>query len=431
MFPSPHSQRPPSGPERAPRASARRRIGRRVACALGVGWALVAACTLTSADYDPPLVGRDPLAVEDAGPPPTDEPCGAGVECCDVVPCASGGACVDGSCAVVAPEQDAGEAECVGSDCVVEPVPLTPSCDDGERNGDETGTDCGGNCPTACSVGAGCQSDADCGAGLFCSPDGNRCLEVACNDGVLNGEEVLTDCGGGACAGCPDGSPCTEATDCASAVCGAGGTCSAPSCNDEQRNQDETGVDCGGGCPQNCGTGQGCEGGNDCQSGVCGSLGCAEGDESCCQAPSCADAVINGGESDVDCGTLACGGCPVGDSCAFGFQCSTGLCQAGNCAVAPSCDDDVQNGNETDTDCGGGVCGRCADRSSCVQPADCVNNNCFAGVCISCGDNVQDGTETGVDCGGADPFCRRCNPGERCASNTDCVSQFCLGGFCS
>ena len=345
------------------------------------------------------------------------------------LPCPGGEACVDGSCQALA--EDAGAVVCEGTDCVGEPVPLAPSCDDATQNGDETATDCGGSCPSACSVGDGCQSDADCDQGLFCSPEADRCFEAACNDGVLNGDELLADCGGGTCPGCPDGSPCSEGTDCESTVCGDDDTCSAASCNDAQRNQNETGVDCGGSCPQNCGSGQGCAAGNDCQSGVCGGLGCAEGDAQCCQAPSCTDDVTNGGESDVDCGSIACGGCPMGDSCLLNFQCTTGVCQAGRCAAAPTCTDNVQNGNETATDCGGGICGRCPDRSSCNQPEDCGNNNCFAGTCVSCGDNVQDGTETGVDCGGADPFCRRCSPGETCGSNTDCQNQFCFGGICA
>lgn len=50
----------------------------------------------------------------------------------------------------------------------------TSSCNDGIQNGDETGVDCGGECP-ACPT---------------------------CDDGVMNGDETGVDCGG-SCADCP------------------------------------------------------------------------------------------------------------------------------------------------------------------------------------------------------------------------------------
>ncbi len=53
----------------------------------------------------------------------------------------------------------------------------TPTCNDGEQNGDETGIDCGGSCPNICAT---------------------------CNDGILNGDEEKIDCGGQDCTSCPD-----------------------------------------------------------------------------------------------------------------------------------------------------------------------------------------------------------------------------------
>lgn len=420
------------------------RVSRLVAAGFSIVWALVGACTLVSDDYDPSRVVSGALSPDAGEASPL---CGLGAECCSSVPCASGERCVDGACesAVVGGENNGGDdnggadaglgpdgpVECVGSDCPggVVPVPLAPSCDDGEQNGDETGTDCGGSCTRTCSGGAGCGDDGDCGEGLFCAADA-RCTPASCGDGLRNGDESDIDCGG-ICPGCPDSSPCGAGADCASGVCGPGGTCSAPTCNDAQRNGDEPDVDCGGSCPLDCGNGQACEEGSDCQSDVCGAQGCGAGVARCCQAPSCDDGETNGGESDVDCGTAQCGLCAVGDSCFFGFQCVTNSCVFGVCVAVPSCTDGIQNGTETGTDCGGS-CGRCPDLSPCNQPADCINNNCDArGICISCGDAVRNGSETGIDCGGADPFCRRCNPGEACGSNTDCVNQFCLGGFCT
>lgn len=73
------------------------------------------------------------------------------------------------------------------------------TCDDGVKNGDETGVDCGGSCD-ACP---------------------------ACDDGKQNGDETGVDCGGTSCSACP-------------------------TCDDGVMNGDETGVDCGGSCGNTC-----------------------------------------------------------------------------------------------------------------------------------------------------------------------------------
>jgi hypothetical protein len=353
-------------------------------------WACVWAggCTLTHADFEPVLVDSDRLTT-DAGPqrPAPDPPvaCAPGALCCDGGACGGGNGCTGGDCdpPVLTPPlpvpSDDGGVGCSGEDCPVAPIPLAPTCDDGARNGDEAGVDCGGGCPQPCLAGATCTVGGDCNSG----------------------------------------------------VCGGNGRCAQPTCGDGVRNQGETSIDCGGNCPQNCPVGGGCSADADCQSGVCGAAACAPGVASCCQPPRCDDGVANGGESSVDCGTTACGLCPIDATCAVDAQCATGFCQGGRCQDPGTCIDRIQNGRETSIDCGGGTCGRCPDRSRCTQPSDCSNNNCDeGGVCISCGDNFLDGTETGVDCGGADPFCRRCNPGEQCRINSDCTTNFCFNGFC-
>jgi hypothetical protein len=332
---------------------------------------------------------------------------------------------------------DCGELEdcCAGVDCMrvppptsvpVAPPPPTPRCDDQLLNQDETDVDCGGRCGATCDREQRCGGDRDCAEGLFCAAASGRCAEASCRDGAQNGTEILTDCGGGDCPGCPEGMPCQVGADCASGVCGSADSCIAPTCDDGLANGDETDVDCGGAC-SNCTAGRACAAASDCESGVCGGAGCAASVPLCCQAPNCTDGVRNGSELALDCGNAACGLCAVGSACAADLLCASGLCQQGSCR--DSCTDAALNGTETGVDCGG-LCARCADRLPCNVPGDCVSNNCFGNVCVSCASGVVDGTETDIDCGGADPSCRRCNPGERCQVNSDCSSGFCLAGLC-
>ncbi|MGZ3456797.1 MAG: hypothetical protein ACXVEF_44740, partial [Polyangiales bacterium] len=74
--------------------------------------------------------------------------------------------------------------------------------------------------------------------------------------------------------------------------------------------------------------------------------------------PSCTNGLIDGDETDVDCGG-SCGKCDPGRGCASASDCAGGVCSKGLCA-APSCTDGAKNGDETDIDCGGS-CGPCAD----------------------------------------------------------------------
>jgi hypothetical protein len=111
---------------------------------------------------------------------------------------------------------------------------LAPGCGDGVHNGDETDTDCGGpTCTMRCPSGDMCAIGTDCQSGL-CGP-GGVCAVPSCTDGVRNGGESDVDCGGtGTCPRCPDGRTCTAATDCMAAVCTSGscGSVSAIGCRD-------------------------------------------------------------------------------------------------------------------------------------------------------------------------------------------------------
>jgi hypothetical protein len=468
-------------------APAARRSGpRRAAGALLLAFtAAFGACTLTDDEFRPVDVDQQANLPRDAGG--TAPACAGGAECCDALPCAGAQLCRAGVCQ--APAVSSGDAGgCRGSECPlpenIAPPPPEPSCDDGALGPDETDSDCGGVCGSTCRAGQLCRSDADCVAGLFCPASSQRCAAVSCGDGVRNGAELITDCGGGECPGCVDGTECNTNADCASGLCNGAGRCAAPTCTDGVKNGTETDIDCGGTCPD-CAPGRACGGGGDCQGGVCSAGGCAPGVSQCCKAPTCNDAVANANESDVDCGgrcpdcatgracnvagdcqsqvcgvggcgpgvarccqapsctdgtrngqeiDVDCGGgcalCPISAQCTQNDQCQSGFCQAGRCTDPGTCNDGVRNGTETFNDCGGDRCPRCADRLPCTQASDCANNNCFNNVCISCGSGVLDGFETDIDCGGSDPFCRRCSPGQRCVIPGDCQSNLCFNGFC-
>jgi Collagen triple helix repeat (20 copies) len=97
-----------------------------------------------------------------------------------------------------------------------------PTCTDGVKNGNETDTDCGGPTCSTCAAGNACLVQADCSSGNCV---GNICTVATCTDGVKNGNETDTDCGGPACSTCATGKTCLQASDCFSGVCGVKSVC--------------------------------------------------------------------------------------------------------------------------------------------------------------------------------------------------------------
>jgi hypothetical protein len=148
---------------------------------------------------------------------------------------------------------------------------------------------------------------------------------------------------GGQAADCVTGVGCTSDDDCASDVCsldqtcaggGSCGVCVAPSCTDGKKNGLETAVDCGGGTCGGCAPGKACVANTDCNSGVCSSTVSNKAGSGTCATPTCTDTVLNGNETDVDCGgatcTATCGTTPA--TC---FQCAQGAACAANIDCAP------------------------------------------------------------------------------------------------
>lgn len=109
-----------------------------------------------------------------------------------------------------------------------------------------------------------------------------------------------------------------------------------------------------------------------------------------------------------------------------------------------SCYDHVLNGQETDVDCGGSDCKPCLMSKICQEDSDCYQfpYDCRRAVCdqnvqcapdygsceTQCADGDIDGFETDVDCGGP---CAGCGIGQYCILPSDCASKVCRAGTCA
>jgi plastocyanin len=232
-------------------------------------------------------------------------------------------------------------------------------------------------------------------------------------DGLECTEDVCSD-------GMADNPPLAQGTPCTGgAVCDGLGNCGAATCGNGVIDGDESDIDCGGSCPS-CQGGMACNGPGDCTSGVCIDM--------ICKYPNCFDGVHNGDETDVDCGG-PCSPCPDGAGCNLGDDCESGVCEGGQCLGA-SCSDGIVNGTETDVDCGG-ACPDCADGLACQMGSDCQSGHCAVQLCVpaSCANSMLNAGETDVDCGG--PLCAPCVEGKICNTGSDCISGNCNANVCA
>ncbi len=326
------------------------------------------------------------------------------------------------------------DGDCMtGDGCDISTRTCDPNqCHDGILDGNETDVDCGGGTCTACALGKKCAVDSDCVAGDGCDVTSKTCDANLCHDGIQDGSETDVDCGGGTCAACAVGKKCMVNTDC---VAGDGcdvtsKTCDANQCHDGILDGNETDVDCGGATCPGCAVTKKCNTTSDCAAGE----GCDISTRTC-DANECHDGVQDGSETDVDCGGGTCAGCIVGKKCNATSDCVAGAgCDlTTKTCSASECHDGIQDGNETDVDCGGGMCPLCPDGDKCAVGTDCTDKVCSGAPLVcqapSCSDGVQNGTETGVDCGGA--ACAACGTGLGCVKATDCASMVCSSGKCS
>ncbi len=349
--------------------------------------------------------------------------CPGGGHCTDSADCPSGMCDPTTQACVCANAGQCGSGVCFNNNC------QEPVCNDGVMNGNETGLDCGGGC-SLCIM---CTSGGECPSGVCGS--GGSCAQPRCDDQIQNGTETGVDCGG-TCAACGGGGGggCSMPGDCTSGVCGPGNVCTSPpcqcqaaTCTDGVKNGTETDTDCGGGCVGQsplCEVNEYCTAGTDCIYGSCG-VGNSCATPPCqCQAAACTDGVKNGSETDTDCGGSCVGTsplCDVNELCTAGTDCVFGSCGTNNvCATPPcqcqdpACTDGVKNGSETDTDCGGSCVGTsplCDVNELCTAGTDCIYGSCGVdNVCGSppcqcqnpaCTDGVKNGSETDTDCGGS------------------------------
>ncbi len=96
------------------------------------------------------------------------------------------------------------------------------TCEDLAMNQDETDVDCGGTICPLCDLGEGCLIADDCDSGNCDAGDTWQCVSPStptCEDGERNQDETDVDCGGVQCDPCLEGEACKVHADCTTGVC--------------------------------------------------------------------------------------------------------------------------------------------------------------------------------------------------------------------
>ena len=198
-----------------------------------------------------------------------------------------------------------------------------------------------------------------CGGGLKCNSGGSACLTACAAD---------ADCASATdfCMN-PGASGTCVAKKADGVACGASGECTNGNCVD--------GICCNNGCTGTC---QACN--------VAGNLGtCTNvpsgGTDSTCAAPGVCDtgacvACVTNAQCTTP--TPACNTAThTCVECVVANECASSVCDTltHTCSAA-TCSDTVINGAETDVDCGGGTCGGCANGLTCLVDGDCLSGMC-------------------------------------------------------
>ena len=165
-----------------------------------------------------------------------------------------------------------------------------------------------------------------------------------CDDRHRDGNESDVDCGGGVCPPCPAEPPvwhCNQDSDCQGELCHlvpnpVARFCTSSTCADARIDGDESDVDCGGSVCDACVRGQHCNSNFDCE------------------GTTCTDGICGG---ECVCGAR-CFACSPGEACTFSDDCASHICDSGTgtCTTGPvqrRCD--PESATETDVDCGGNL----------------------------------------------------------------------------
>jgi len=126
----------------------------------------------------------------------------------------------------------------------------------------------------------------------------------------------------------------------------------------------------------------------------------------------------------------------AGGSGATGGTGTAGAAQGGNGGAAGAlpvqCSDMMMNGEETDIDCGGTTCDPCANGMSCMTATDCVSLFCSSLTCAMCTDHADCAGAAGTYCDMATGNCvTQKTQGDACTEVEECASMlFCVDGFC-
>jgi hypothetical protein len=203
--------------------------------------------------------------------------------------------------------------------------------------------------------------------------DNNDCTDDTCSEGMAMNTPSAAEamCATGVCDGAAACVQCVTPANCMGDFSCSMNMCF--DCNDTMMNGTESDIDCGSDCSTKCADGKKCVMDSDCFYGTCDNTLCV----------SCFDGVMNSTESDIDCGGVCGSTCGVNKKCNSGADCTTGVCNMmTKLCSAPTCTDMVKNGTESDVDCGGSCPNKCAAGKMCTKDGDCVGGTkCLNGIC--------------------------------------------------
>jgi len=265
----------------------------------------------------------------------------------------------------------------------------------------------GGSTSSTGSGGSECKTLSDCNAGEC--KTATACTNGACvwqytSEGTLTASQLYGDCEDRKCDGMGGVKPAPG--DMVKDAYDWGNPCYLKACNATGDPMKNDGV--------MCTTPWGNTGGK------CADFKCVEcvmdvdcGTDLCrkdrCVPATCDNTMPDPGETDIDCGGPDCPPCSADKTCGQNADCE-GTCDTMGTmkCVAPSCADTIMNGDETDIDCGGMTCikempaKKCQATQKCLVPADCESGVCKSGLCQdpTCSDYTQNQGEEGIDCGG-------------------------------